>query len=93
MDRSQKTRSISWLTMGAIAVLAGCTYPTSPEIDSRFGVANRSVRAQQIIDPAAPTKNTTLAPVDGKAAASAHRNYADSYKAKAGPVNTEGTGK
>jgi hypothetical protein len=59
-------------------MLAGCT-STAPAWEANFGDAARQVRAAQVIDPDAPSRNTTLAPTDGKAAAGAMTKYAESH--------------
>lgn len=61
-----------------LAALLGCAQ-TSPDWDQRFGDAARQARAAQTSDPNAPTRNTTITGVDGKAAAGAMKAYADSY--------------
>ena len=62
----------------SLAALAGCAQ-TSPGWDARFGDAARQARAAQTADPAAPSRNTAITGVDGKAAAGAMKAYADSY--------------
>lgn len=69
----------SIMTMAIALSLGGCVVPSSPNHEARFGDAARALRAQQIIDTAAPSRNTALAPVDGKAAAGAQKNYAESH--------------
>ena len=61
-----------------LAALAGCAQ-TSPGWDARFGDATRQARAAQTADPDAPTRNTAISGVDGKAAAGALKAYADAY--------------
>jgi len=58
--------------------LAGCT-STAPAWERSFGDAARQARALQVIDPGAPSRNTVLAPTDGKAAAGAMTKYAESH--------------
>lgn len=67
------------VTASALFLLGGCVSQSSPNHESRFGDVGRTLRAQQIIDPDAPRRNTTLAPVDGKVAAGAQKNYAESH--------------
>ena len=62
----------------AAAALCGCV-ATSPEWESRFGDAARQVRAAQVVDPAAPSRNVAAPKIDGKAAAGAQTAYATSY--------------
>ena len=69
------------LMMLAVAMapwLVGCV-ATAPEWEGKFGNAARQARAAQVIDPDAPSRNTGLAPTDGKAVAGAHSGYARSY--------------
>ena len=58
--------------------IGGCVN-TAPAWEGSFGDASRQMRAAQVIDPAAPTRNTGLGLTDGKAAAGAQKAYADSY--------------
>jgi hypothetical protein len=61
-------------------VLSGCAAASaSPDWDSRFGDVARQVRATQVIDPQAPSRNTDVQGIDGKAAAGVGRAYAESY--------------
>jgi len=62
-----------------IAVLTGACANTSPEWEGSFGDAARQLRAAQIIDPEAPSRDRGPAVTDGKAAAGAQKAYADSY--------------
>lgn len=58
--------------------LAGCAN-TAPEWEGSFGDSARQLRAAQVIDPAAASRNTGPLMVDGKAAAGAQKAYSDSY--------------
>lgn len=69
---------VALATLLAFAALGGCAQ-TSPGWDARFGDAARQANAAQTVDPAAPTRHTTITGVDGKAAAGAMKAYADSY--------------
>jgi hypothetical protein len=70
----------------AVTLLMGCA-GTSPNHDAQFGQNARMLRAQQLIDPDAPTRNTSRGTTDGKAMAGAHKNYVEG----AGYVVKEGT--
>lgn len=59
-------------------LLCGCVAP-APEWEKRFGDAARQVRAAQIIDLDASSRNTTAPVIDGKATAGAQTGYATSY--------------
>lgn len=52
---------------------------TAPVWESNFGDAARQVRAAQVIDPDAPSRNTGIGQTDGKAAAGAMTKYAESH--------------
>jgi hypothetical protein len=69
-------------TFAVVATLAlwlsGCA-ATAPDWEGSFGDAARQLRAAQVIDPAAPSRNTGPALTDGKATAGAQKAYADSY--------------
>ena len=58
--------------------LAGCVN-TTPNWERSFGDASRQTRAQQVIDPDAPSRNTGAPLADGKAVAGAQKAYAKSY--------------
>lgn len=67
--------------LAALAALGGCATSTS-EWDKTFGDATRQLRAQQLIDPDAPTRNQGVAPaVDGRSTREATDRYVDSFKA------------
>lgn len=65
---------------GAVVMIAltGCV-ATSPNWDSRFGEAARTVAAQQVIAPEASRNASPVAGVDGKAAQAAMGEYAKSF--------------
>lgn len=65
-----------------LAVLgAGCAASTSPDFDSVFGDAARSLNAQQIRDPQAAQRNgTTLPPTDGRTVREAMDRQVDDFK-------------
>ena len=58
--------------------LAGCAN-TAPEWEGSFGDSARQLRAAQVIDPAASSRNTGVGLTDGKATAGAQKAYADSF--------------
>ena len=61
--------------------IASCA-TTSPESDARFGEASMQLRAQQLIDANAPTRNRGAIPAaDGRSVFEAHERYLDSTKA------------
>jgi hypothetical protein len=60
------------------ATLMACAQ-TTPQWESRFGDATRQLGAQQVLDPAAPSRNTALTRTDGKASSGAIKRYVDSF--------------
>lgn len=74
------------LRSGTLPVLLGTTllaacanYDTTPNVAASFGDASRSIRAQQVVDPSAPTRNATLSSTDGKVTAGAQKAFAESH--------------
>lgn len=70
-------KTILSIAAALATTLAGCS--TAPAWERDFGDAARQARALQVIDPAAPGRNTGVAPTDGKAAAGAMTKYAESH--------------
>lgn len=67
------------IVAGACTLLtAGCASYTSAT-DASFGDSLRMIRAQQVIDPSAPTRNRSLGVVDGKAVAGTHKTLVEGY--------------
>lgn len=61
--------------------LGGCAATASPEWDARFGDSARAVKAQQLIDPAAPQRNAQQMPrSDGRTVVEAGARHVDSYR-------------
>jgi hypothetical protein len=61
--------------------LGGCAATASPEWDARFGDSNRTIAAQQVLDPAAPTRNAQANPrTDGRTAREALERHAETYR-------------
>ena len=61
--------------------LCGCAATTSPEYDARFGDSARAMKAQQLIDPAAPQRNAQQTPrSDGRTVVEAGARHVDSYR-------------
>jgi hypothetical protein len=62
--------------------LAGCAATTAPGYDSRFGDSARQLKAQQLLDPRAPTRNAqTTPPTDGRTLREAAERHVDTYRA------------
>ncbi len=59
----------------SVTLLMGCAAGTTPMHDAQFGQSGRTLRAQQLIDPDAPTRNTGRGTTDGKAMAGAYKNF------------------
>ncbi len=68
----------SLILVATTAMFLGCAQ-TSPQWESSFGDASRQLRASQVIDPSAPSRQAQITGVDGKAAAGAMKAYAESY--------------
>jgi hypothetical protein len=77
------SRSLQRLcTLGACIAVGGCAASASSQWDSTFGDATRQLTAQQIMDPAAPTKNgTQVPPADGRAVREATGHYVATFRA------------
>ncbi len=61
--------------------LCGCAATASPDWDARFGDNARALAAQQVIDPAAPTRNAQTSPrADGRSAREASERHAETYR-------------
>jgi hypothetical protein len=60
----------------AVTLLMGCA-GTSPNHDAQFGQNARTLRAQQLIDPDAPKRNTGRGTTDGKTMAGAYKNFVE----------------
>jgi hypothetical protein len=67
-----------FVLIATAGLLAGCAQ-TSPQWESTFGDASRQLRAGQVLDPSAPSRQAQVTGVDGKAAAGAMKAYAESY--------------
>jgi len=66
----------------AAALLCGCAATTTPAMDRDFGDASRALMAQQVLDPAAPSRNASLGTkADGRLTRQAGVRVVDSYKA------------
>ena len=81
-DHGAPRRAVLLATVVLALLAAGCTTATgSPEYDSRFGDAARTLRAQQLIDPDAPRRNAdTQPPTDGRTMREAVDRQVDSFK-------------
>jgi hypothetical protein len=61
--------------------LAGCAATASPGWDARFGESNRALVAQQVLDPAAPTRNAQTSPrADGRSVREATQQHAETLR-------------
>lgn len=64
-----------------VALLTSGCADVSPNWDSTFGDASRQLRAQQLIDPNAPTRNRGVVPAgDAHSTQAATDQYIDSFK-------------
>ena len=73
--------SILITTAALLLALGGCAATASPEWDARLGQSTRALRAQQVIDPAAPARNAQATPrSDGRTAREAMTRHVESYR-------------
>lgn len=70
----------------AAVFLGGCVEQPS-RLDEEFGSAVTRARAQQVIDPDAPSRQRAPLTVDGQAAKSAVDRYQKSFETPPPPVN------
>lgn len=75
------------VTLSAVLVLLASCASTSPGYDSRFGDAARQLRAQQMIDPSAPTRNQGVtSATDGRVVQEGSERYVESFRAPPTPT-------
>ncbi|HEX6705497.1 MAG TPA: hypothetical protein VF169_12115 [Albitalea sp.] len=67
------------LLIAPCALLLAACAEIAPNWEANFGQATRQAAAQQVIDPAAPSRNRGPMRADGKAATGSMKAYADSY--------------
>ena len=76
------SRSTLSMALAGTFGLAGCAAPQLNHWDAQFGDSARSMRAAQVIDPQAPTRNgTRTTTLDGKAVIESSDRYVESFKA------------
>lgn len=64
-----------------LLVLGGCAASASPDWDAQFGDRVRSLNAQQLITPQAPTNNAQATPsTDGRSTREAMNRHVESYR-------------
>lgn len=69
-------------TLAATTLLGACAASGTPELDSRFGAATRTLAAQQTYDAAAPQRNGSRVPAtDGRTMREAADRQVESFKA------------
>jgi hypothetical protein len=65
----------------SLLVLGGCAASASPNWDAQFGDPSRMLKAQQLIDPDAPTRNAQATPPsDGRTTREAMDRHVESYR-------------
>ena len=65
----------------SLLALGACAATASPDWDARFGDSARALRAQQVIDPAAPTRNAQATPpTAGRTVQEAGVRQVESYR-------------
>ena len=75
-----RTMNLSFAAAG-LMMLGGCAATASPEWDARFGDGARALTAQQLIEPAAPSRNAqTVAKSDGRTTRDAMDRHAETYR-------------
>lgn len=69
------------LVLAMVLILSGCAATASPDWDARFGDSARALKAQQLIDPAAPQRNAQqVQRTDGRTVAEAGARHTESYR-------------
>ena len=64
-----------------LLALGGCAATASPDWDARFGDSVRILKAQQLIEPDAPTRNAqAIPPTDGRTVHEAMIRHVESYR-------------
>ena len=64
-----------------LLALGGCAATASPDWDATFGDRSRAMRAQQVIDPAAPARNAQATqPTDGRTIREASDRHVETYR-------------
>ena len=72
---------LTLVAAAALVALGGCAATASPDYDSRFGDGARQLRAQQLIDPAAPQRHAqTSARTDGRTLREGMDRHGDTYR-------------
>lgn len=80
MNQTKKSRATLAAASLAALLLGGCASSTTPNLDARFGEAATAVRAQQTLNPAAPSGQDNALGLGGKPAVHAQERYHDSFK-------------
>lgn len=83
MNTSLRLRSAAaMVALAATVLIGGCAASASPEWDAVAGEANRILRAQQTLDPAAASRHgQTLTTMDGRTTLEAGQRHVDTFKA------------
>jgi hypothetical protein len=69
------------LAAAAALALGGCAASASPGWDAQFGDSARRLNAQQLIDPAAATRNAQTTPAtDGRTVREATERHVETYR-------------
>ncbi|MBS1155439.1 MAG: hypothetical protein H6R07_1363 [Proteobacteria bacterium] len=74
-------------TLGISVVLVGCVEP-APVLDSKFGEAFNTAKAQQTLNPDASMNKAPVTGLDGKGADAVVDKYHKSFEAPPAPANT-----
>jgi phage/plasmid primase-like uncharacterized protein len=72
----------------ALLACTGCRAlpTTTPQWDARFGDATRTAFAQQVLDPYAAGRHSTVNGMDGASAAAVQQRYQKSFAEKPDPT-------
>jgi hypothetical protein len=64
----------------AVVTLSGCTPPTTPNLDSRFGYAVNAAKAQQTLNPDASRNADPVAGLGGQPSKDSIDRYHNTFK-------------
>jgi hypothetical protein len=68
------------LAVTAVVLFSGCTHPTTPNLDSRFGYAVNAAKAQQTINPDASRNVDPVTGLGGTPAKDSIDRYHNTFK-------------
>jgi hypothetical protein len=71
---------VKYLAAMAVVLFTGCTHPTTPNLDSRFGYAVNAAKAQQTINPDASRNTDPVAGLGGQPSKDSIDRYHNTFK-------------